>query len=305
MRRAVGRVARPALRSGVPAGVVARRHADRVLGVAARRLPRHPGRRARVGTRRGDHARSRDRHVAGVVARRHDAVLRQRSHRDPNIYAYDIARPRDVAGHQRARRRVPRRRRRPTARASRSRRRSPRAATTSTSCAIDRATWLPARDYVDDRPPPTVGARRRGEGQRAAPVPRRSSRSRRSRGSLQLDARRGAERDDPDRRRRRGRAPLVLADDRRRTSTTGDAQRRRVVRLRRLAAGGLRFAAARTLRRARRLPHRRRAASVSSEEDWSATLVDRASRSSRGPSASWTLSFDYDVDWFRARRASR
>ena len=60
-----------------------------------------------------------------------------------NIYAYDTARSLDVAGHERARRRVPRRSRRPTARGSRSRPRCPPAATTCTSCRSIARRWLP------------------------------------------------------------------------------------------------------------------------------------------------------------------
>ena len=106
MRRATIVWQRRALRPGVSAGVVARRHAHRVLGVAARRLPRHPDRRRRDRQGRGGHARSRGRHAAAVVARRQDCCTSQRPHRHLEHLRVRHRRSHDVAGHERARRRV-------------------------------------------------------------------------------------------------------------------------------------------------------------------------------------------------------
>ena len=273
-RAADDRVARRALRSGLPAGVVARRHAHRVLGVAQGRLPRHPrSSSSRPGkVEEVTHDRAID--MSPAWSRRRQAtLLRQRPHRHlehlrvrhrathatwqvTNVLggAFQAA---AVARRQaaRVRGRGAGGRLRPVRAAARSRERGCRRATTSTT----------------SRRRSTITRRRGVRSARRARIAR-SSRSR----------------------RRRGRCSSTLASRTASIQTGGsDAvglhgyslalgldldqrrhQRRRVVRLRRLAARACGFAArARSLERGGwridGVNKRYR------EEDWSGTVVGR------------------------------
>ena len=154
---------------------------------------------------------------------------------------------------------------------------------------------LRRRQAAADRDP-----RRRSAGHRRRAPIARSRRSRRRRGRSRSTAAR-ASATHPDRRRRRGRPAQLLARARRRprhTATRTSARRTPTPGWR----PSLRLAASRTLGRARRLADRRRQQDVSAKRTGAATLSLGIPFESR-PSSSWTLSFDYDVDWFRLAQA--
>ena len=287
---------RRSLRQVVSAGVVARRHAHRVLRVAHRRLPRHPDRRARDGQ---DDEVTHDRAVDMSPAWSRDgkhAVLRQRPHRH---HEHLRVRPRRRARPGRS----------PTCSAARcTREPSPDGKRLAFEHAvpaggydlyempIDRATWLPARDFFDDKPRAGEDPRRRIAGSAAARRIARSRRWRRRRGRSQLDAR-DAHGDDPDRRLRRGRAARLLA---RASALDLDTATRTSARRTSTPAGGRRSASPARARSSQRggWRDRRRQQDVSPRRTGAATLSLGIPFESR-PSSHWTLSFDYDTDWYR------
>ena len=283
------------LRRGLSAGVVARRHARRVLGVAQGRLSRHQGRRARVGPGDRRHARPRDRHGTGVVGRWHDDLLRQRSHRH-----LEQSTPTTCATTRRGRSRTSSAARspaghRPTARAWRTRNTVAAGGYDVYEIPLDRSTWLPARDFLDDKPPPVVIAD--NEAWVSQPRPYRAIEDTRA-ASLDRHARRRvAHREHPDQRHRRGRPAQLRAVGRRRSRARRD-RHRCVVFVRRRAAGAQRRGRARTLVTRGGL-HIDGVNTDFTEEDWAGTLALGIPLESR-PSASWSLSFEYDVDWYRA-----
>ena len=236
-----------------------------------------------TGKVRGAHARSRGRHVAGVVARRHDCCT-STSDRTGHLEHLRVRRSRraDVAGDERARRRVPRRGRRPTASGSRSSRRgaerrlrSVRARARSHDAGCPRAT------YVDDKP--AAGRdprRRRARSARRGPyraletlAPQTWTRHARHRGPASATIQTGgSDAVGPARATRSASASTTSTA----TSNVGASYGYTGL------APGVRVAGGAHARRARRLAHRRRAASRTREEDWSGTLSASASRSSRG-----------------------
>ncbi len=159
---------------------------------------------------------------------------------------------------------------------------------------LDPRAWQPARDYVDDRPPPLMI--RDGEVTASAPRPYRPletlapqtwtgtfSYGATSTATLQTGGSDVA-----------GLHSYTLA------LSTDSAQGRLNIGAAYAYSGfrpGVRFAAARTLidRGGFRVDGRN---ALYTEEDWSGTLSLSVPFESR-PGTSWTLSVDYDVDWFR------
>ncbi len=159
--------------------------------------------------------------------------------------------------------------------------------------AVDRGAWLPARDYVDDRPPPVEI--RDEETAVSAPRPYRALETLAPRvWTLQLDTATGnanLQTSGSDAVGLHGWALAVGLDYEQGDTNLG-------------ASYGyfglwpaLRVAGARTLveRGGWRVDGVNRSYK---EEDWSGTLSVGIPFESR-PSSSWTLSLDYDVDWFR------
>ena len=228
-------------------------------------------RRDRQG-RRG-HARSRDRHAAGVVARRPHALLRQRPHRHlehlrvrhaPTARLWQVTNVLGGAFSAASRR--------PTASASRSIASVPKGGYDLFELADrSRARGCPRATTSTIKPPPVDRPRRRG---RRSPRRARTARSRSlapQAWTLQLD----------DRRRRsathrRPAAPTRSACTATRSRSASTSTTATSTSARRTATSAscrrCALAAARTLARARRLAHRRRQPAASSEEDWSATL---------------------------------
>jgi hypothetical protein len=163
--------------------------------------------------------------------------------------------------------------------------------------AIDRAAWLPARDFVDDRPEPVVV--RDDETVVSAPRPYRALETLAPRvWTLQVDPTTGSanmQTNGSDAVGLHGYALAIGLD-----YTTGDTN---------LGASygysglwpSLRIAGARTLveRGGWRVDGVNKRYK---EEDYSATLSVGIPFESR-PSSSWTLSFDYDIDWYRLVKA--
>jgi hypothetical protein len=150
---------------------------------------------------------------------------------------------------------------------------------------IDRESWLPARDYVDDRPDPI---RIRDEDAKvSAPRPFRAIESLAPlawTGTIQMG-------DIPSATFQTGGSDSFGTNLENGDTNIGASY----------GYGGfrqsLRIAAARTI--LTRNGYRIDGANKSfREEDWSATISSSIPFESR-PKASWTLSFDYDVDWFR------
>ncbi|TMQ11421.1 MAG: hypothetical protein E6J91_22970 [Deltaproteobacteria bacterium] len=160
--------------------------------------------------------------------------------------------------------------------------------------ALDPASWLPARDYLDDKPPPL--AIRDGDARVSAPRPYRAletlapqswganvSLGNTSTASLQTSG--------SDAAGLHGYTLAVSSDTARQAMNIGAAYAYSGLRT------GLRIAAARSLfDRAgfrvdgRSLPY--------TEEDWSADIALGIPIESR-PESSWALSIDYALDWFR------
>ena len=161
--------------------------------------------------------------------------------------------------------------------------------------AVDPSTWLVAHDYLDDRPPPVVV--RDDEAKVTAPRPYRPLETLAPQtwtGTYQLG-------DSPSATIETSGADAVDLHSYSLAVGTQPRQRRhqhrRVVRLWRACA--------------RRCGSRRRARSSTAaatridgvgktfrEEDWSATVSSSIPFESR-PGQTWSMSFDYDVDWFR------
>ena len=160
---------------------------------------------------------------------------------------------------------------------------------------IDRARWLPARDYVDDKPP--AKAIRNDEAKVSAP---RRYRPLETLAPQSWQAQLAVTEDAPSVTLQTGGSDafglhsyqLALGGN----LETGDLNFGAVY-----GYGGLRqslrFAAARTL--SERGGFRVDGVPASyKQEDWSATVSTSIPFEAR-PSSSWSLSFDYDVDWFR------
>src|ERR1041384_2552484 len=93
-----------------------------------------------------------------MVARRPLPLLRQRPHRHLQHLRVRHRRPHSLAAHQRPRRRLPPRRLAPRAPSPDGTRLAyegavPRGGLDLFELPLDRATWLPARDFLDDKPP--------------------------------------------------------------------------------------------------------------------------------------------------------
>lgn len=160
--------------------------------------------------------------------------------------------------------------------------------------ALDRTAWLPARAYFDDKPPPTVV--RDDETAISAPRPYRPLESLAPQawtGTVQLG-------DAPSASLQTSGADafglhsysLAIGSN----LENGDTNIGASYAYSRWRQG-VRLAAARTI--VNRSGYRIDGVNTSfREEDWSATLSSSIPFESR-PNASWTLSFDYDIDWFR------
>ena len=214
---------------------------------------RHGGYRDILVVERRDRARSRrSRAIARSTCRRAWsrrralALLRQRSHRHLEHLRVRHRGPRRCGRSRTCSAARSSRSRRPTASGSRSSAAVPEGGYDLFELALDRATWLPARDYVDDRPPPVDVRDDEAAGQRAAAVP--PARDARAAGvdGLSSSSAIAPSATHPDRRRRRVRPPLATRSRSARTSTTATS-----TSARRTATAGwrqtLRLAAARTI----------------------------------------------------------
>ncbi len=163
---------------------------------------------------------------------------------------------------------------------------------------LDPASWQPARDYLDDKPPAVVI--RDGEAQVSAPRPYRAVESLAPQTwsaayNLGTVSSASVLTGGSDAAGLHAYSLAVAADTDKQTPNLGAAYAYSGLR------PGLRIAAARSLfdRGGFRIDGRN---NLFTEEDWSGTLSIGIPFESR-PGSSWALSFDYDLDWFRLVKA--